>query len=403
MVTISEHAWRAEGSRTFVQVGTQIPADILIKGMIVQSGNDATIALAERVGGTEAAFAQMMNEYAKRLGMNGSNFENSDGLPSPNHYTTARDVAMLAAALIREFPQYYPLFSLREFIWNNIHQENRNGLLGGPDRRRPEDRPHRQRRLLPGDLGEAQRHAPDLGGDGLPEHQGARGRERGAAQLRLHLLRDRAASRRRREIGAQAARLQVRRASSPRSACPPTSTPPSRAARRGSLKTATDLNSEPLIAPLRRRQAGGRVHGDGCRGHGDRPRAARAARRRAARRAVDAHASTPSRCGSTNSRRAEAMAEPLPICYLNGAFLPLREARISPLDRGFLYADGVYEVMPVYGGRPFRFAAHLERLGRSLAGMQHGAIRTAPRRVARDPRQRSSSATAAATSTCTGR
>ena len=77
MVTISEHAWRAEGSRTFVQVGTQIPADILIKGMIVQSGNDATIALAERVGGTEAAFAQMMNEYAKRLGMKGSNFENS--------------------------------------------------------------------------------------------------------------------------------------------------------------------------------------------------------------------------------------------------------------------------------------------------------------------------------------
>ena len=130
MVTISEHAWRAEGSRTFVQVGTQIPVDILIKGMIVQSGNDATIALAERVGGTEAAFAQMMNEYARRLGMKGSNFENSDGLPAPNHYTTAHDIAILAGALIRQFPQYYSLFSLREFIWNNIHQENRNGLLG---------------------------------------------------------------------------------------------------------------------------------------------------------------------------------------------------------------------------------------------------------------------------------
>jgi D-alanyl-D-alanine carboxypeptidase (penicillin-binding protein 5/6) len=129
MVTISEHAWRAEGSRTFVQVGTQIPADILLKGMIVQSGNDATIALAERVGGTEAAFAQMMNEYAHRLGMNGSNFQNSDGLPAPNHYTTARDVATLSAALIREFPQYYPLFSLRQFMWNNIRQDNRNGLL----------------------------------------------------------------------------------------------------------------------------------------------------------------------------------------------------------------------------------------------------------------------------------
>jgi serine-type D-Ala-D-Ala carboxypeptidase (penicillin-binding protein 5/6) len=129
-VTISEHAWRAEGSRTFVQVGTQIPVDILIKGMIVQSGNDATIALAERVGGTEAAFAQMMNEYARRLGMKGSNFENSDGLPAPNHYTTARDIATLANALIREFPQYYPLFSLREFQWNNIRQGNRNTLLG---------------------------------------------------------------------------------------------------------------------------------------------------------------------------------------------------------------------------------------------------------------------------------
>jgi D-alanyl-D-alanine carboxypeptidase (penicillin-binding protein 5/6) len=129
LVTISEHAWRAEGSRTFVQVGTQIPVDILIKGMIIQSGNDATIALAERVGGTEPAFAQMMNEYAKRLGMKGSNFENSDGLPSPNHYVTARDMTILAKALIRDFPEYYPLFSMHEFLWNNIKQQNRNGLL----------------------------------------------------------------------------------------------------------------------------------------------------------------------------------------------------------------------------------------------------------------------------------
>jgi len=130
MVTVSEHAWRAEGSRTFVRVGTQVPAEILIKGMIVQSGNDATIALAERVGGTEPAFAQIMNEYARRLGMKSSHFENSDGLPSPNHYTSARDVATLSDALIRDFPQYYPLFSLREFMWNNIRQVNRNTLLG---------------------------------------------------------------------------------------------------------------------------------------------------------------------------------------------------------------------------------------------------------------------------------
>ena len=129
-VTISEHAWRAEGSRTFVQVGTQIPAEILLKGMIVQSGNDATIALAERVGGSEAGFASMMNVYAGRLGMKSTHFENSDGLPSPNHYTTAHDMAVLADALIRDFPQYYPLFSLREFVWNKIKQQNRNELLG---------------------------------------------------------------------------------------------------------------------------------------------------------------------------------------------------------------------------------------------------------------------------------
>jgi D-alanyl-D-alanine carboxypeptidase (penicillin-binding protein 5/6) len=129
-VTISKHAWKAEGSRTFVQVGTQIPVDILIKGMIVQSGNDATIALAEKLGGTEDAFAQMMNEYARRLGMKASHFVNSDGLPAADHYTSARDMATLASALIRQFPQYYGLFSLREFMWNNIRQGNRNTLLG---------------------------------------------------------------------------------------------------------------------------------------------------------------------------------------------------------------------------------------------------------------------------------
>jgi D-alanyl-D-alanine carboxypeptidase (penicillin-binding protein 5/6) len=129
-VTVSEHAWRTGGSRSFVQVGTQIPVDILLKGMIVQSGNDASIALAEKVGGTEQAFAQMMNEYARRLGMQSTHYENADGLPSPGHYTTARDTATLSSAIIREFPQYYPLFGLRDFLWNNIRQENRNGLLG---------------------------------------------------------------------------------------------------------------------------------------------------------------------------------------------------------------------------------------------------------------------------------
>ncbi len=128
-VMISEHAWRAEGSRTFVQVGTQVPVDVLVKGMIIQSGNDATIALAERVGGSESAFVQMMNGYAQRLGMTGTHYEDTSGLPSPSHYSTAKDLATLSRALIRDFPEYYKIFSMREFTWNNIRQENRNGLL----------------------------------------------------------------------------------------------------------------------------------------------------------------------------------------------------------------------------------------------------------------------------------
>ena len=128
-VLISEHAWRAEGSRTFIQVGTHVPVEVLVKGMIVQSGNDATIALAERVGGSEAAFVQLMNAYAQRLGMSGTHFEDASGLPSPTHYSTARDLAALSRAIIRDFPEYYGIYSLREYTWNNIRQENRNGLL----------------------------------------------------------------------------------------------------------------------------------------------------------------------------------------------------------------------------------------------------------------------------------
>jgi D-alanyl-D-alanine carboxypeptidase (penicillin-binding protein 5/6) len=96
----------------------------------VQSGNDATIALAERVAGTEEAFAQMMNATAKRLGMVGTHFENSSGLPAANHYTTARDMSLLAIAMIHDFPQYYKYYSVREFEHNGIKQQNRNGLLG---------------------------------------------------------------------------------------------------------------------------------------------------------------------------------------------------------------------------------------------------------------------------------
>jgi D-alanyl-D-alanine carboxypeptidase (penicillin-binding protein 5/6) len=128
-VPISEHAWKAEGSRTFVNVGTRVSVDILIQGMIVQSGNDATIALAEAVGGSELTFAALMNQYSQRLGLTGSHWTNSSGLPDPQHYTTARDMGLLGAALVRDFPQYYKWYSQRAFTYNNITQQNRNGLL----------------------------------------------------------------------------------------------------------------------------------------------------------------------------------------------------------------------------------------------------------------------------------
>lgn len=129
MVTISEHAWKQEGSRMFIEVGKQVSVENLIQGLIVQSGNDATVALAEFVAGTEPTFVQMMNTYAKELGMTGSHFMNSAGMPDPEHYTTARDTAILASALIHEFPDYYRWYAQKEFTWNGITQQNRNGLL----------------------------------------------------------------------------------------------------------------------------------------------------------------------------------------------------------------------------------------------------------------------------------
>ena len=129
MVTISEHAWNQEGSRMFVEVGKQVSVENLVQGMIVQSGNDATVALAEHVAGTEPTFVEMMNSYAKELGLTGSHFTNSAGMPDPEHYVSARDVALLSSALIHEFPDYYRWYAQREFTWNGITQQNRNGLL----------------------------------------------------------------------------------------------------------------------------------------------------------------------------------------------------------------------------------------------------------------------------------
>ena len=129
LVTVSEKAWRAEGSRMFIEVGKKVTVEDLLMGMIVQSGNDASIALAEHIAGTEMLFSDLMNQYAQQLKMTNSYFMNASGLPDENHYSTASDLAILAKAIINEFPKFYELYSTKEFTYNNIKQPNRNSLL----------------------------------------------------------------------------------------------------------------------------------------------------------------------------------------------------------------------------------------------------------------------------------
>ena len=129
LVDISEKAWRTGGSRMFIEPGMEVTLEQLIKGMVIQSGNDASVALAEHLAGTEEAFAGLMNHYATQLGMSNSNFVNATGLPHEDHYTTARDVALLSVALIANFPGFYQWYSEKEYSFNNIRQHNRNNLL----------------------------------------------------------------------------------------------------------------------------------------------------------------------------------------------------------------------------------------------------------------------------------
>lgn len=129
IIPVSPRAWKAEGSRMFIEPGKPVSVTELVKGMIVQSGNDACVALAEAIAGSEDVFAQMMNREAQRLGMKNTNFTNSTGLAHAQHYTTGYDLSLLAAAVIRDFPEYYPLYGLKEFRYNNITQSNRNRLL----------------------------------------------------------------------------------------------------------------------------------------------------------------------------------------------------------------------------------------------------------------------------------
>jgi D-alanyl-D-alanine carboxypeptidase (penicillin-binding protein 5/6) len=129
MVTVSTRAWKAPGSRMFIEPRKAVSVDELLRGMIVQSGNDAAIALAELVSGSHEAFVEAMNKEGARLGMTATHFANADGLPDPQHYSTPNDLARLALALVRDFPEYYPLFAQKEFRYNNIAQPNRNRLL----------------------------------------------------------------------------------------------------------------------------------------------------------------------------------------------------------------------------------------------------------------------------------
>lgn len=129
MFTVSEKAWKTEGSRMFIEVNKQVSVEDLIHGMIIQSGNDAAVALAEHVSGSEEVFAAVMNQTAARLGMRHSKFSNAEGLPSPDTYSTARDLALLAKALITDFPDIYKLFAIPKYTYNGITQHNRNQLL----------------------------------------------------------------------------------------------------------------------------------------------------------------------------------------------------------------------------------------------------------------------------------
>jgi D-alanyl-D-alanine carboxypeptidase (penicillin-binding protein 5/6) len=129
IVTVSEKAWKMKGSRMFIEVGTQVSVLELLKGLIIQSGNDASVALAEHVAGTEEAFVGYMNHYAEQLGLSNTHFANSTGWPDPDHYMSARDIAKLGRALIAEFPEHYALYKEKQYTYNNIPQWNRNKLL----------------------------------------------------------------------------------------------------------------------------------------------------------------------------------------------------------------------------------------------------------------------------------
>ncbi len=133
LVRISEKAYRMTGSRMFIEINSDVSVEDLLRGMIIQSGNDASVALAERVAGSEQIFAELMNQQARKLGMSATHFTNATGLPDPEHYSSPRDIAKVTRALIQEFPEFYRYYSERSFTYNKIKQRNRNRLLWKDD------------------------------------------------------------------------------------------------------------------------------------------------------------------------------------------------------------------------------------------------------------------------------
>ena len=282
-----------------------------------------------------------MNDYARRLGMTNTHFDDSSGLPSPTHYTTARDLSLLASALVRDFPEYYPWFSLREFVWNNIKQENRNGLL---ERDPSVDGMKTGHTDSAGYclVTSARRQDMRLIAVVLGSHS-IKGREDASAALvnygfTFYRDRQRQAARNR---GTQAARLQGRRgifigvgpATDINIVVP--------RGQAGSIKTTATVQ-RPIDRAAEHQHPGRRNAGRRQRQAGHLGTALPDRRRTRGR---DLEPAQRYRAALVPEVTAH-VAEPLPICYLNGGLMPLREARISPLDRSFLFGDGVYEVIP---------------------------------------------------------
>ena len=358
----------------FIDTTMTPKVDELLRGMIVQSGNDASVALAEGVGGSLDVFVAMMNRQAQAWGLKNTQFRNVTGLTEPGHYAAARDVATIAAKIITDFPDFYTLYSIRQFTYNKIKQDNRNLLLG----RDPtvdgmktgftetagyclvasavRDLPNGKRRLVSVVLGTASREAraaesQKLLNWGFQAWDAVRLFEAGAPVLTVPVWKAKVAEV---PLGAPGAMF--------------VSVPKGEGDK---LKTQVE-RTDPLVAPLTQGQQVGRSR--------SRPAPARRWRRcrwwccsRWSWPASSAAPGTRCGCGSSKLQRPSAwnaaMTTPLPDtpCYLNGEYTRVCDAKVTVLDRGFIFGDGIYEVVPVYGRRLFRFDEHMARLQRGLA------------------------------------